>query len=976
MKPVPVLARAFALFVAASLPVVASALDPSVLPTQYVREHWGRAEGIPDGWISALAEGKDGYLWIGTETGLVRFDGARFVRYGEDADPSLRSAVVTSLLSTRDGALLVGTRTGLIELRSGVFRRLERGGGDAEAVIRDLFEDGSGRIWVGSDGDLGYFEKGSYRVFRSPAGEPLRGFSHVRASADGSLWFLWNSTAARFRDGKLETIPLAGHSLFLSAGSSGVVRTFSFGAMEELGGSGSRVARDPLLEQPALFGAVEDRDGGVWVAGSDRVVRRRGGKFEIVPLEPPLAYSATALLETRDGAIFLGTSGGGLYRLRNPRILTFGREEGLPLDRVQCVLEARDGALWLAAPGHGLVRRSGNVVRTFGSKDGLPADEPSALLETKDGGMFVGTVGGLARLGAGDRFEGIPLSPKAPCIVLALSELADGTILVGTTVGLFAGRGGRFREIARPEGEGNPSAFLPDGDRGAFVGTLGLGLHRFDGEKLSPIGTRTGLTSKDVATLARDSRGRLLVGTVDQGLFVRVGDRFRNVGRTEGLPPGPVYGVVESEGSLWLSGKDGVTQIPLADFEALLSGRSPQLRAPLRGAADGMRDPECNGGGAPTIWRARDGAVWVPTNDGVVRVDPRRFAEAPKPPTALLEEALVDGEPAPQAGGTIRLSPRSVRLEIRFSAAGFPDPASVRFEHRLGGFDRDWIDAGTRRYASYTSLPPGTYLLEVRTRTPEGAHGAPSAPRTIVREPWFWQTKTFLAALLATVAAAVFLVHRLRMATLRRRFDAVLEERNRISREIHDSLTQSFAGVVLQLEAADRSFAADPGTSRERASRASAIAREGLAEARRFVRGLRPLALEAADLPAAIGNLAAAASAEGKAQVRFRSRGRARALSPHVEDQLFRIAQEAVQNALRHAEAGRVDIELELSPREARLLVADDGRGFDPAAVRPGEHGGFGLRGMRERVEAMKGAFSIDGAEGKGTRIEVRIPAA
>ncbi len=957
-----------------ALALEAFSLDPHVPVTQYVRRHWGRAEGIPDTSVFAVTETREGYLWLGTEVGPVRFDGVRFVHYGPETTAALDGSLTTSILERPDGSLLIGSRGGLAEYRGGIFRRIPRPGGPEETIITDLFQDASGRVWVSSEGRLGYFEGETYHLLPGPEGKPLVGVGRVRQTQDGTIWFGDGPLLIRWRDGRLETRQLSGVSQTIVAGARGRVWAFPGGRVELAAGEGAPLV---LSMAPGAAGAIsarEDREGTLWVGSVTGLFRCREGRISPVELRAGSPPGVSSITEDREGRLWIGTIGDGLFCLQDPLVRTFGKPEGLDAGYAATVLPSRDGALWIGTPSNGLIRWDGREARHLGEREGLPRQDVTSILEDSSGTLWVGTPEGLMKSDGKGRFVSVVTPGKKISTVFSLAQLPDGTIVAGTPAGVFAYKAGRWEVVEPSRGYGFPLAIEPARGGGAWLATLGRGLLYWDGRALRSFGPKEGLPATDLPCLCTDSKGRIWIGTVNRGLVARDREGFRVLGPTEGLPEGPIYQILEAAGSLWLSGKAGITQIALPELDAWLAGTAHRVSPQRYGETDGMRSPECNGGYQPAGCKGLDGVLWFPTLEGVVRVDPARLSEVRRPVSVVVEEVLTNGAPAAQAGGVVRLPPGRTRLEVHYTAPCLTAPHRLGFEFLLEGFDPDWVSTGTRRVASYTNLPPGRYRFRVRASESGGPWVESSTALAVVQAPHLWQTLPFLLACTALMGLLLYGIYRLRLRAMRKRFEAILEERARISREIHDSLTQSFAGVVLNLEAADRTWAGDGTASRQRVSRAKGIAKEGLAEARRFVRGLRPLHLESEDLASALDRLARETSERGTAAVSFHTEGGRRKLPAHLEDQLLRIAQEALANAGHHAEAARIQLSLAVSRTEVVLSVEDDGRGFDPNAMAPQEKGGFGLRGIRERTEQLKGTFGLRSAPGEGTTITVHVP--
>ncbi len=951
----------------------ARALDPSIAPTQYVCRHWGRAEGIPDTSVFAITQTRDGYLWAGTEMGLVRFDGERFTLFSSSNTPAFETSMVSSLLATHDGTLLIGTRTGLIAFKQGEFRRLDLPGGPEEATIADLFEDVSGRVWVGSMGDLGFLDGEKCRAFQGPGGQRLRPIPCVRQTPDGTLWFLGGANVHTWKDGRLGMVALPNVAQSIAGRRDGSLWAFPQGGMRLLAGTCQAPKGTRVLEGKTVYRALEDRDGSLWLGMSSGLARVREGRVEV--WDPLLGgpRSIISLFEDRRGNLWIGTMGDGLYCFSAPLVKSFGKPEGLDLGYVNSVMESSDGALWISTQTQGLVRWKDGAARHFTEKDGLPCPESGALLEDSKGRLWVGTPAGLARYDGKGRFARVALLGEEPPVVFSLAELGNGDIVAGTTKGVLLLRSGPWENIEPSRGAGFTMDIEPDGKTGAWLATLGRGLLHWDGRRMKTYGPAEGLPSQDLVSLRIGSDGLLWIGTTNRGLACFDGKRFRAISPADGLPEGPIYWILEAEGSFWLSGKAGIVRIPRQNLDGWLAGKASGIQPQVYGGAEGMRVEECNGGSQPSGWKAKDGTLWFPTVDGVAQISPKALTRiAPLLPPNL-EEVLVDGVLAPIEGGRVRLSPGARRLEMHYTAPLFPASHGLRFEYCLEGFDSGWVQAGPRRVAYYTSLPCGTYRF--RARAAEGGPWSETGGMlTVIQSPRFYQTWWFILLCVATALLAGFGLHRLRVLVIQRRYEAVLEERARISREIHDSLTQSFAGIVLNLEAAEGVLDRHGGFGREFVAKAKTGAREGLQEARRFVKGLRPLYLDSDNLPSALRRIVREARQGKTLRASFSIKGRWRQLPPEVEDHLLRIAQELLSNASRHAQATQVWVALAFAPSAVTLAVQDNGKGFDPSFVVPRADGGFGLRGIRERVEAMKGALEIQAAPGQGTRVAVRVP--
>ena len=382
---------------------------------------------------------------------------------------------------------------------------------------------------------------------------------------------------------------------------------------------------------------------------------------------------------------------------------------------------------------------------------------------------------------------------------------------------------------------------------------------------------------------------------------------------------------------------------------------------------------ECSGGGDPAGWRSSDGKLWFPTIKGVAVIDPQQIRMNTQPPPVTIEQIRIDDQSvAPSA--KIDLPAGTTRLEFDYTATSFVAPDKVRFRYKLEGFDNDWVEGGTRRIAYYTNLRPGSYTFRVIASNNDGVWNQTGAASVVYLRPYFYQTYWFYALGILALAVLVWRLYRFRVRGMKAQFAAVLAERTRIAREIHDNLAQEMAGISVQLEVVARTM--PPGAERAKAQldRVRMLVRHGIAEARRYVWELRSPALEHNDLPTALNETARRLTAETAIEAQVQVSGTFRPLTQLVEDNLLRIGQEAINIAVKHAQAQRIVVNLVFDARRVQLMVRDDGCGFDSQITGNGASDHFGLIGMRERVEQIGGNLSIQSQKGSGTEVAVDVP--
>jgi diguanylate cyclase (GGDEF)-like protein len=744
----------------------AAALDPQKALTQYGLDAW--TEGLPQLSLHAVVQTPDGYLWIGTQQGLARFDGVRFTNFDTRNTPGLLSNLISSLLVDRAGRLWIGTWAGglsrlqqgrlvtfgtedglpskvvhaLLETQAGLYvgtdeglsvlrgQRFEAVAGLAHQTVKALHQDPHGRLWIGTDGGgLFVMENGRVSRFVS-SGPPLH--PRVRALITDRQGRLWVGT-----DGGVYRV------------EGRTVRHFSV-----QDGLGTNVVRSIL----------EDRDGNLWVGGFGGLHRLRGERFERLSARDGLTGEIVySIFEDREGSLWLGTIGGGLDRLGEGKVVTYTVREGLPSDLVRGILEDRQGTLWVGTDA-GLARRHGGSFSTLTTKDGLPHDSVFALAEDRHGGIWVGTRGGLARRSESSFRRYTTKDGLRDDFVRAILEDREGNLWIGTEGGLCRMTAGRFQSFG-PGPLAKPIFSISQDKEGTvWVSTFGAGLVRWQGGQSKTYTTKDGLPSDVVRFAHEDRDGDLWIGT-DGGLALREGERFRSFTSREGLPDEALHEVVEDlAGGLWFGSNRGIFSLRKRQILDVARGRAPRLEAMLLDSADGMRTSECNGDFMPAGARARDGRLYFPTVKGLAMVDAAHIQKNREPPPMVVESALCDGNPF-EAGAAI--PPGGEKIEIRYAALSFLSPQRVRFKYRLLGFDHDWTEAGNRREAFYTNLRPGRYVFQVQGANADGVWNRAGASLSFDIVPRFYQTVFFYPAVAVGVLGLLWVGDRWRLRRIK-----------------------------------------------------------------------------------------------------------------------------------------------------------------------------------------------------------------
>jgi len=805
---------------AATVPTGARAagLDPRKAVTQYNLDAWTTASGLPQNTITAIAQTQDGYLWMGSFGGLARFDGARFVVFDKSTNPALRNSGVHALLADRSGGLWVGTNGGgLTLLKDGTARTFTMADGLGADVVRSLFQDRQGRVWAGTNGGLSLLEGERFRTWNAGNGFTSNVVRAIREDAEGALWIGTNGDGLfRMKEGQFTRFTRKDglpsdlvFSLAFDKDGSLWVGTNGGGLARYAGGTFRLYGKDDGLDGDIIWSLLQDTDGSLWVGTYGAgLFRREGERFRGLTTRTGLSSDfVRALWQDHEGSLWIGTNTGGLARLRDGKFTTFTTREGLPNDIAKTVLAA-DGGVWVGTSGGGLARLKDGTFQTWSRAEGLPHDFVQALLRDDSGGLWVGTNGGgVARFADGRFHTYTTRDGLVDDHVSALVEDHEGAVWIGTNAGgLSRFKDGVFTPFTRKDGLGANlvMAMLVDRRGALWVGTDGGGVTRISGGKPRTFTVADGLAADSILCLYEDAEGEIWVGTSGGGLSHLQGDRFTTVSTREGLHDDVVFAILEDgKGGFWLSGNRGLSRV---ERNALLAGATgTRLEPEVFGVADGMKSNECSGVSQPAATRLPDGRLVFPTTRGIVIVDPGHLPRNERAPRVQVEELLAGG--TAYTGPERELPPGAGNWELHFTALSFLAPQRVQFKYRLAGFDEDWVDAGTRRYAFYTQVPPGTYDFEVRAANNDGVWSDAPARASITLRPRFHQTRAFYAIVALSVMLAGALGYAMHVRGLharRRELERLVQERTRALTEQQRVSEEARAEAERQRENAER----------------------------------------------------------------------------------------------------------------------------------------------------------------------------
>jgi signal transduction histidine kinase len=445
---------------------------------------------------------------------------------------------------------------------------------------------------------------------------------------------------------------------------------------------------------------------------------------------------------------------------------------------------------------------------------------------------------------------------------------------------------------------------------------------------------------------------------------------FTTISSKQGLHDDTILRILEDDrGRFWMSTPRGVFRVDRTALDAVADGTAKSVTSVVYDKSDGLPTTDCGGGTQPSGWKARDGRMWFPTGRGVAVVDPAKVGVNATPPAVHIEGVLYD-RIHPGGPGNATLPPGTKSLELHYTSTALAEPDRARFRYRLEPFDPDWVEAGARRVAYYTALRPGSYRFHVIAANESGVWNEEGAVYDLRVEPFFYETPVFFAAIAGMLAFAAWAAYRVRVRQIEARYAAVLSERGRIARELHDTIAQGFTGVSMQLEAVSSRLGDAPGEVRDNLDRARLLVRSSLADARRSVKALRPHLLESRDLTASLRAVASQLTEGTGVTASVTVNGSKRRLPPGIEDALFRVGQEAMTNAIRHGQCKTIQVTVRVGGGQARVAIEDDGAGFDTSTAKEGS----GLAGMKERLDKLDGAVEVTSSPGGGTRVEAMVP--
>jgi signal transduction histidine kinase/ligand-binding sensor domain-containing protein len=972
--------------------ITATALSQDTKLSEFRHTAWGTKEGVPSGIVTAIAQTSDGYLWMGSERGLSRFDGLQVRPFPFSLDERISSKSIFTMFAPPSGGLWIGfTFGGAAFLKDERVTFYTENEGLPPGSVKTFAQQPDGFIWVATTSGLARLEGARWRLIGANMKYPTIEAWSLLVDSAGALWvgtigkiYLLPKGETTFReiDAKLVGRPE------LAESPTGAVWAVDDVGVRKIHQNKNLRDRVKSAQREILF----DRDGGLWtvrfpggirriahpeIISTSTVIRPDSMVDLMSEIEGLVSNDITEILEDREGNVWIATNK-GIDRFSQPKLhwVDLGTQKYLKKFHIDFTgLAANDdGALWLTN-GAGLLlrRRDGSLERHDKAEDIFCA------MRAKDGSNWFGSPTGLWHYASG-KFDHVPLPEGTDKQhVQAMADDAQGGLWISVV------RKGVFRLA---DGVWSPYGNLPilpklpslsvaaDKNGRIWFGYIKDQVAMVDGNDVRLYSKQEGVDLGNV-TAIYGLRSRLWIGG-EKGLALLDGERFRQVlpDLAQGL--GSITGIVETaNGDLWLNGSEGITHITAGELVRIAADPAYRARIEVLNELDGLKGNGSRLRPLPTAIEGTDGLLWFITNLGLYWIDPARVARNPVPPSVLIKSLSVNGKPY-ELAASLKLPQRTTTVGIDYVALSLTLAEKVRYRYKLDGIDKDWRDVQTHREALYTNLDPGTYQFHVIAANNDGIWNETGATLDFVIPPAFVQTGWFIALCIIGGVAIVGLLIRFRVkqisARLRGRLEARLAERERIARELHDTLLQSTQGLILRFQAVANGIPrSDP--ARETLEKALERADEVMAEGRDRVMDLRIPAHMWGDLEQAFATAGKDLAIDSSTTFHIAAEGAARALNANVREEIYAIGREALLNAFRHANAALIEIEIVYEKQEFRLYVRDNGAGIEETVLETGGRSGhWGLKGMRERAVAIGAKLNVLRRSEGGTQIEVSLP--
>ncbi|MDQ6632292.1 MAG: ATP-binding protein [Verrucomicrobiota bacterium] len=974
---------------------------------QYTARLWQTDDGLPQNFAQTLAQTRDGYLWIGTQQGVCRFDGIRFNTFRQLPESFLASPSFVASCESRDGSLWLGTENhGLLQLNGEKLFSYGRREGFNSPLAKTICESKDGSLWIGSDVGLTHFKNRKFTDYTQKDGLLSNIVRAVCEDREGHLWIGTDNGLNMWRNGTLTSVEIQNgltrnsiraiyesHDGNIWLGVHGGLTRMNHGAFAHFTKAGSH-------SENIINTIYEDSKGNLWVGSYTGLNRLVDGKLvtelnhDGTPFD--LVYS---IMEDRENNIWVGTRS-GLYRLRPRRFTTLTTQQGLSNNNITSICEDAAGKMWIGTWGGGLTCMTSSRTVIYNSTNGLGSDFVLGLGADRAGGIWIGTPfdvyslkyfkdGQFIRYGKNEGFLDASVS--------VICEDAAGNVWIGARGALNRFQNGKFTRYTPTNGLlGRDVRVIREMDDGTLFFGTELGLTRFQNGRMFP-----GSISSPVNSLFEDTHRDLWVALSGEGIIRPHAHGMVAYSTKEGLPTDTFYELIDDDfGYIWMTSRNGIFRMGKRATDDFDVGKLKSLACRSFGKADGMASAECNNMAKPSAWKSKDGRLWFATTKGVAIVKPETIDSNKTPPPVVIEEVISDKarvlglEPkvlslAPENSmrtpldtrhktQDLILKPGRGELEIHYTALSFCAPEKNQFKYKLDGIDPDWVEAGTRRFAYYSNLRPGNYIFHVQGCNNDGVWNQLGAKVKLTLQPHYWQTWWFklfvVVTSLSLVAASARFFTKRRMQLKLERLEhqhAVEKERTRIAQDMHDDLGARLSEILLVGSSAKNEFNSDKikshlvkitDATRDLVDNLDAIVwavnprNDSLNKFVLYVCEYAQIYLEASSV---------------RYVVNLPDQLPESPLSSEARHNLFLVIKEALHNIVKHAQASEARLSLQVRDATLSITIEDNGKGFSNEA---NSLFGNGLSNMEERIKNMGGHFNLTSQPGQGTRIHLQIP--
>jgi signal transduction histidine kinase/ligand-binding sensor domain-containing protein len=954
----------------------ALAVGSSQLADDYVRTDFTVEDGLPDSVVNAIVQTANGLLWVGTQSGLASFDGRDFTAIDLRTAGSPSQGAVHALLESAAGDLWVGTDAGLIVIPRPALDRFNPElvtfyhlGSGLSGEVDALLQSRDGAIWAGT----------SQGLYRKQAGQfveaiPAVSINRIAQALDGHLLLVtgqgfieWDGQRVIRHPGLAASLGVHEDQIFqVFQDHSG---TMWYGTNEGIvrrGGRRSAPLQPAQEAKTAAFRVYEDEDHTVWIANGIGVYRVDGDQLK----SPAPNLRPRFFFAGREGDLWIGTNGYGLVHLRRRVVRMFTAADGLPNDVAMAVLSAHDGRLWVGN-NCGLSVFNGKQFRIYKERDGLVNSCVWSLAEDAKNNLWIGTYGGGLFQFRDNRFVQYSTGQGlVSTIVLQIVVAHDGSLWIATPDGVSHMQDGRIRNYTVADGLSSNRVLSVYQDRdGTLWAATQAGLDHLVGERFVPFPANQPKDGPFSVRFSQDSLGNLYATASPKGISLIANNRL--IIANEELK---LRDMVESpQHDLWFSGNNGIIRTRRDDLIGAVWNQNAPLDYRVFDRSDGMNSIQCSVG-APNLALSPDGKLWVATVKGLGLIDLGLIPRVTRKPRVFVG-AITVGNHQEFPGEELNLPPGTHHVEIPLKAIDLASPEKVRLQYRLEGVDPAWVNADASRTAVYTNIPPGAHLLHVRASGSDGVWDRTGIVYNIRQRPYFYQTLWFQFLIITIVLLLLSAAYFLRVQQIVRQTRIRLAERERIARELHDTLLQGVLSASMQLDLAEDQLPDDSPT-KPLLKRILQMMRQVTDEGRDALRGLRTQDADSAELAVAFSRIGREYAIDEKIQYQVVAQTTTRALRPQIRDEVYRIGREAIVNAFVHAQSNSVEVAIEYASSYFRLLVRDDGCGIDAHVQEAGREGHWGLPGMRERAEGIGGQLTVRSRMGAGTEVELTIPGA